>query len=92
MVRALLSTIAVVIYILVITYIRRCIFTNYDKSVYGICWECSWIFELKDSASITLVALLGACIMLGRHVSYMVNTCSILYISRHHNKRKVFRF
>lgn len=75
--KALISLVAVGVYIGVILGVQYCLYDNYDKFVFGFCWECNWIFELKYRAVIVLSMLSLFIISLGRHVSFNTCTCTL---------------
>ena len=70
-IKALLNLIALVVYIVVITGVRSCLFDNFDKTIYGICTSCNEFIETKVEASVLLVALFIATVILGRSVSVL---------------------
>lgn len=77
--KSLMSSLAVLVYIVIVLAVRPCLFDDYDKSVYGICWDCSWIFNLKYIGVVQLLILLLAIILLGRHVRTPVLTYTQTY-------------
>lgn len=68
------------VYVTVILSAQSCLYDNYDKAVFGICWECDWMFELKDRAAIILVVLFISVAFLGRHVSNIININVVYFI------------
>ena len=68
--KAVLNFIALVVFIVVITSVRFCLFDNFDKNVYGICASCSEFIETKVEAGILLAGLFIATVILGRSVSW----------------------
>lgn len=68
-IKAILNFIVLIVFIVVISVIRPCLFDNFDKSVYGICTSCSEFVESKIEAGVLLAALFVATVILGRSVS-----------------------
>jgi hypothetical protein len=66
-IKSTITLMAIVLYLYVIHGTRRCLFDNYDKSVYGICRSCAEYPELKGMATIVLVGLFIATVLLGRN-------------------------
>ena len=69
MIKAFLNLITLIIFIIVISTIRPCLFDNFDKTVYGICTSCNEFVETKVEASVLLATLFLAILFLGRSVS-----------------------
>ena len=68
-IKAVLNLIALIVFIIVISVIRPCLFDNFDKTVYGICTSCTEFMEIKVEAGVLLVVLFLATVFLGRSVS-----------------------
>ena len=66
--KSILTLLAATIYLVVILVVRPCLFDNYDKTIYGICWQCSWLLNLRYFAIVNIITLLLAILLLGRHV------------------------
>lgn len=69
-IKAMINFIALIMFVLVITVIRPCLFDNFDKTVYGICASCNNEFVgTKVEAGILMAGLFVATVFLGRSVS-----------------------
>ena len=68
-IKAVLNFIVLIIFIIVVSVIRPCLFDNFDKTVYGICRRCNEFVEIKVEAGVLLAALFVATVILGRSVS-----------------------
>ena len=68
-IKAVLNLIALIMFVIVISVIRPCLFDNFDKTVYGICTHCNEFVEIKVEAGVLLTVLFLATVLLGRSVS-----------------------
>ena len=80
-IKAVLNLTALIIFIIVVSVIRPCLFDNFDKTVYGICRRCSEFVEIKVEAGVLLAALFVATVILGRSVSVHVQQLPWVFFS-----------
>ena len=81
LIKALLNLSAFIVYTVVVTEIRSCLFDNFDKTVFGICTSCDQFIETKTYSIILIFTVFCATVLLGRHVSILKITmyvCNLL--------------